>query len=94
MFALFVHPKAKTELIKMMQHLEKERRGYGLKFFQAYKSAEGVIRQFPKSAILFKKDCRQFKLEKFSVIVVYRFENNKVEVLKFIHAARRPSRRL
>ncbi|MCB9933834.1 MAG: type II toxin-antitoxin system RelE/ParE family toxin [Planctomycetes bacterium] len=87
---LVVSPQADTDAIRAALWYEERRPGKGYEFLEALEIAYNSIRQFPESRPQVEPGVRRIRIRSFPFHVYYRFRKERAEVLRVVHAHRRP----
>lgn len=85
---LSIQPEAEREADRILQWLENERPGLGLRFLTRLSRCHADILRNPyRNAIVFD-DFRQALVKKFRYVVYYRFVDDEVIVCRVVHTSR------
>jgi len=84
------HPLASRELIDAAQFYEARARRLGSRFLDEVERVVAVLQQYPEIGRPASTDARAFPVRRFPYSLVYRVDENVLQVLAVAHHKRRP----
>ena len=85
------HPAAEAEYLESIAFFESKQRGLGASFLNEFESKMDIVCTNPK---LFRIECapdiRRTNLNRFPYTVIYRIQQNAIQILAVAHQRRRP----
>jgi len=88
--SFFVSPRADSDAVHAALWYETHLPGKGDEFLGALEVAYNSIKQFPESRPQVEPDIRRVRVRPFPFHIYYRLKRDRIEVLRVVHAHRRP----
>ncbi len=85
-YHIIVSDDVYSELRKLVEVVESERSGYGLRLTEAYIQAITLLTEFPFSHRIRKNDWRIIQISRFEYVLVYKVKLRNVVVARIVHA--------
>lgn len=87
---IIIHPDADRELEQAQTWYEERVAGLGAKFFSEIESAALNIQSSPDTWPNYVKGTRRFLVHRFPFAIVYRHDDQLIQVIAVMHLKRRP----
>jgi toxin ParE1/3/4 len=85
-----IHSGAYIEIEQARLWYENQANGLGIYLLDEIERAIDVIRQFPDAWPVFSEETRRFLLHHFPYAIIYRHNENKIQVFAVMHLHRKP----
>jgi hypothetical protein len=87
----YFHPDAEAEHLAEVAFYEGRRKGLGARYLASFSAAMRRVEKDPKQfRIEHEPDLRRAPLRGFPLAIIYRFANERVQILAISHYRRRP----
>jgi len=86
----FFHEEAELELDKQVDYYEQQRAGLGIEFANEVHETIALITRFPSAWTQVSSRCRRCLVNRFPFGVIYRLQNEYLDVVAIADLRRRP----
>jgi len=84
------HPEAQIEMVESAKYYEAEQSGLGKRFLEAIRTSIHKVRLFPSIYQRLDGEVRRCCVERFPFGVVFREEDNEIQIIAVVHFKRDP----
>ena len=84
------HAEAAAELFEAKQWYDKQSESLGVRFFNEIDHAIITIQAAPLRWSLYKNDIHRFHIRRFPYSIIYRVNDNRIQIIAVMHQKRRP----
>ncbi|MBI5789552.1 MAG: type II toxin-antitoxin system RelE/ParE family toxin [Candidatus Schekmanbacteria bacterium] len=90
MLTVEIHPEAYKELEQSKSWYDERSKNLGSEFLFAVERAVRLIQEFPARWPLYSGVTKRFLLHRFPFGLVYRYDENRIQILAIVHTRRKP----
>ncbi len=84
------HPEAQMEMVESAKYYEAEQAGLGKRFLEAIRTSTQKVRLFPSIYHRLHGEVRRCCVERFPFGVVFREEDDEIQIIAVVHFKRDP----